>query len=82
MNIGAEVVVGIASIAASAGASFGIIKTRLNGTMTYGKHREICDKERAITNAALQKLQEMQVEMHGMIKEIHGYMRAKNGGTL
>jgi len=66
----------------SAGIAFGIIKTQLRNTMSYEAHREICAKERAETNKALNQLFDAQKDAHGMIKEIHGYLKAKNGGGL
>jgi hypothetical protein len=54
----------------------------LRNTMSYEAHREICAKERAETNKALNQLFDAQKDAHGMIKEIHGYLKAKNGGGL
>lgn len=75
------VVLGISSIV-SASVAFGVLKTRIQHTVTYEKHREICAKEREETSVALNKLFEAQKDMHGLIKEIHGYLKAKNGDTL
>ena len=68
--------------ALSAGVAFGIVKGKMYNYMTYDKHRDICDKERGRTTEVESKLFDAQREMLGMIKEIHGYLKAKNGGSL
>jgi len=82
MDISSDMATWAVSGIASAGVAFGVIKTQLRNTMTYEKHREICEKERTETNRVLDKLFDSQRELHGMIKEIHGFLKAKNGGNL
>lgn len=82
MKLDAEIVQWGISGALAAGITIGIIKGKMYNYITYDRHREICDKERAETNRHLDNLYNGQKEMHGMIKEIHGYIKAKNGGSI
>jgi hypothetical protein len=82
MELSPETAVIIVSGTVSAGIAFGIVKGKLYNYITYEKHREICAKERGQTSEALDKLFASQKEAHGMIKEIHGFLKAKNGGQL
>ena len=82
MQIDTDIAVWAGSAVLSAGIAFGIVKGKLYNYMTYEKHRDICAAERKQTTEVLEKLFSAQKEEHGMIKEIHGYIKAKNGGTL
>lgn len=82
MDISPDIATWAVSGAASAGIAFGIIKTQMRNVMTYENHRTICEKERQKTDRVLENVFENQREMHGMIKEIHGFIKAKNGGNL
>ena len=82
VEVNPDVAVWCVSGVLSAGIAFGVVKGRLYNYMTYDKHREICALERKETNKKLELLFTAQKEEHGMIKEIHGYLKAKNGGVL
>ena len=82
MDIGGETITWGVSMVLSAGVAFGILKGKMYNYITYEKHREICAKEREETNRVLSKLYDAEKETHGMIKEIHGYLKAKNNGKL
>ena len=82
VDIDHPIIVSGASVLASGLVAFGVLKGKLYNYMTYDKHREICAAERKETKESLQQLFVAQKETHGMIKEIHGYIRAKNGGSL
>ena len=82
MEVSPEIITtGVASILA-AGVAFGIVKGKMYNYVTYDKHREICNDERARADIKFNKLFEAQTESRDMIKEIHGYLKAKNGGSL
>lgn len=82
MEISSDILTWGVSGAVSAGIAFGVIKTQLHNTVTYEKHREICQREREVTSKAIQELHDRTTEVLGMVKEIHGYLKAKNGGQL
>ena len=82
MDLSPEIALSAGTVIASAGIAFGIVKGRLYNYMTYDRHREICESERKKTTDSLDKLFDLNRETLGMIKEIHGYLKAKNGGGL
>lgn len=82
MHIEPALALSAMTVIASGGVAFGLVKGKMYNYMTYDKHRAICETERKETNEALGKLFEAQKEAHGMIKEIHGYLKGKNGGSL
>lgn len=63
----------------SAGIAFGVLKS---SSLTKDEHKNICDSERKKTEEHLNRLYDTQGKTFGMVKEIHGYLKAKNGGNL
>lgn len=68
--------------ALSAGVAFGIVKTQLHNKVGYEQHREMCRKEREESNRVAERVFDKLDDCTKMISEIHGYLKAKNGGNL
>lgn len=64
------------------GVAWGIVKSSLRNKVSYGSHSEICDKVQEAVKADIADLRQKAADSYGMIKEIHGYIKAKNGGQL
>lgn len=62
--------------------AFGVVKGKMYNFVSHDQHREICSKERQETNRIQDKLFKAQAETRDMVKEIHGYLKAQNGGQL
>ena len=77
-----DLVLATIPIAAAGLVAFGVVKGKLYNYITHEQHRDICSKERTETNRVHDKLFKAQEETRDMVKEIHGYLKAKNGGVL
>jgi hypothetical protein len=77
-----QVYIVLIPVVASALIAFGVVKGKLHNFITYNEHRKLCAAERSETNRINDKLFAAQAETRDMVKEIHGYLKAKNGGKL
>ena len=77
-----QLIIATVPIAIAGLVAFGVVKGKMYNYMSHGEHRDICAKERAETNRIHDKLFAAQAETRDMVKEIHGYLKAKNGGIL
>ena len=82
MNIGAESALSIGIGLATGGATFGALRSRIMQAVTYGKHREICDKVQAGVKADMKEFSKKLDDTHTMVTQIHAYLRGQNGGQL
>ena len=69
-------------ILAAALVAFGVVKGKMLNYVDYEAHRKICLKEREETTRINDKLFLAQQETRDMVKEIHGFLKAQNGGRL
>jgi hypothetical protein len=82
MDINSEVITWTIGGALSAGVAFGIVRGKLHNFVTFEKHREICEKEREKTDKITQRIFDKLDQTNKLVSEIHGYLTAKNGGSL
>jgi len=77
-----QIIVAAIPIAVAGLGAFGVVKGKMYNFMTHDQHRQICSKEREETTRVQDKLFKAQAETRDMVKEIHGYLKAQNGGSL
>jgi len=82
MEVSSDLVTWGVSAMFGGGMALRVVKTQIKNTMTYETHRQICSKERIERNRMLDKLFDAQKETYGLIKELHGHIKAKNGGNF
>jgi hypothetical protein len=82
MHIGPEAALSVGVGLLTGGATFGALRSRIMQAMTYGKHREICDHVQAGVKEEIKDLSTKLGETHTLVREIHAFLRGRNGGQL
>jgi hypothetical protein len=78
-----EVITGICGVLGLSGAAgAGVAKVAMKNYVDWPSHREICTQKRLEAENKIDTIADKQQEIFGMIKEIHGYIKAKNGTGL
>ena len=77
MQLDESILVGGLSLLCSGCVAFGIVRGKLNGFLSRHEHADLCKGERKETETALKEIRDTQLDIHGKISEIHGYLKAK-----
>ncbi len=82
INIADEATRWIIGIVGAGGVAWGTVKYKLYNKIGYREHGEICSKATTPIMDKINTIETRQADIIGMIKEIHGYLKAQNGGSL